>query len=186
MRDFIIVFVLAFTSCKNNSENSKLIYFNNSEINIPSYLTLESSSSCKNEINLKDAKENIVIKLKLCDYGLKKGRQSYQQLKKFFQDECNVLKEEIPESILVDKKSLNNKNYYSFTHEFKIGEKYHSNNYIAFEKYYITIRFQSKLKEKIPELRQIVEKIKKKDLTNYIDRNEDKKNCYYCTSPLFW
>ena len=186
MRNFIIVFVLAFMSCGNNSEISKVIYFNNSEINIPSYLTIESSSSCENEINLKDAKENTTIQLKLCDYGLKTGRQSYQQLNGFFLEECAVLKEEVPESIFVDKKSLNNGNYYSFTHEFKIGENHYSNNYIAFEKYYLTIRFQSTLKENIPELRQVVEKIIKGDLSDYIDLKEDKKDCYYCQSPLFW
>ena len=173
-------------SCGKNSENSRLISFNNLEINVPTYLIIESSNSCENEITLKDAEETTIIELKLCDYGLKTGRQSYQQLNGFFLEECAVLKEEVPESIFVDKKSLNNGNYYSFTHEFKIGEKHYSNNYIAYEKYYLTIRFQSKLKENIPELRKIVEKIIKEDLSDNIDLKENKKDCYYCKSPLFW
>ncbi|WP_299527034.1 hypothetical protein [Winogradskyella sp.] len=180
------LFTILFCACNDKAENSQVVELYNSQINIPLLFEQVDIDSCKNIYSFKHSKDYSQLEFKLCEYGLKSGRQTFENLNKFFEEECELLKEEIPEAETIASKSKNNKTFFIFTHDFKIGNKHFRNNYIAYENYYLTIRFESTNQVTINELKNTLEKLYSQDLSNKINSKESNEICYNCKSPLFW
>ena len=182
----LIISIFSLLSCKNDSDKFQTTVLDSFEIKIPYSFTKKADDNCKNINLFTDSINNSRLEFKLCNYGLKTGRQSYENLNRFFKEECEVLKEEIPESISIKTTSKNNGDYFFFTYDYKIGEKYYSNNYISYKKYYLTIRFQSTNKKTITELKHTIDELCRQDLSDRIKLTDSDNVCYYCKSPLFW
>lgn len=182
----LIISIFSLLSCKNDSDKFQIRVLDSFEIKIPYSFTKETDDNCKNTNLFTDSIGGSRLEFKLCNYGLKTGRQTYDVLNGFFEEECQILKEEIPESISIKTTSKDNNDYFFFTHDYKIGTKYYSNNYIAYEKYYLTIRFQSANKKTITELKHIIDELCRRDLSDRIKLTEPNNICYDCISPLFW
>ncbi len=112
--------------------------------------------------------------------------RTYLRLNKMFEEECAVLKEEVPRAIFIDKWSKSHDNYFAFSHEYKIDNQYYCNNYIAYKDYYMKISFKSNIKENLPELKETVDELLKRNLSENIILEKNEEVCYSCKSPLFF
>ncbi|WP_442264546.1 hypothetical protein ACSIGC_09270 [Tenacibaculum sp. ZS6-P6] len=180
-----ILFIFTLLSCNDKSNETRVIEFHNMRIKIPSSLTQKTLDSCSNVQSYTDLENKSSLEFKICNYGLITGRQSFESLNKFFQEECEVLKHEILNSNSLKKLSKKIGDNYIFRHDFRIGEKYFSNNYIAYKNNYLTITLQTLNKKTLAEFKKTIETLSYENLSSKINTSGIDK-CYYCKRPLFW
>ncbi|CAL2087980.1 hypothetical protein [Tenacibaculum sp. 190524A02b] len=180
-----IVLILTLLCCNDTSDKTRIIELYNMRVKIPSSLTQKTGYSCRNVQSYIDVKNQSSLEFKICNYGLITGRQSFESLDKFFQEECEVLKHEILESTSIKRLSKKYGDNFIFRHDFRIGEKYFSNNYIAYKNNYLTIKLQTLNKETLTEFKKTIEILSKENLSKKIKASGEDK-CFFCKTPLFW
>ncbi|PZW39259.1 hypothetical protein LX95_02401 [Mesonia algae] len=97
----MIISIFSLLSCKNDSDKFQTTVLDSFEIKVPYSFIKKADDNCKNINIFTESINNSRLEFKLCNYGLKTGRQSYENLNLFFKEEYEVLKEEIPEIISI-------------------------------------------------------------------------------------
>jgi hypothetical protein len=188
MKKLIIIIIIIFFACKKQ-EDMKQLNFYGETISVPSYLIADNSkvgtTVCKSNHYLKNKSETISVSIELCEYTFKE-RPKFDILNKYFHDGEKVMKEELLNLSWVNKKSDNKDNYYEFTYEFKVNDKFYQNTRFAYKNFYVGVKIEANDKNEIKYLAESIDKIKNINFSDDIANTKKENNCSSCKFPSDW
>lgn len=183
----IISFIFLIQSCDKKKENTILMDFYKKSILVPDFLIVDKKKSealsCENNLYLQSKEETSFISYELCKYRYG-NRGSFEQLKSFFEEECEVLESEVSNLSWIDKSSNKREKYYENAFTFNVQKKYHHATLLAYKSFFMIIRIQSFDEKELNNLIKSISLIKENESLNDIIFN--KKECSSCKFPTFW
>lgn len=188
---FFIIIAL-FLSCDGKKENlNKKKDFYGKSISIPNYMVLDESKGyskdCRNNIYLKNGDETTFMNIKLCLYD-NVERKDFNRLNLFFEEEYNTIKGNVSDLSWINKDSYDRDKYYEFTYNMLAKNRYYEVVYLAYEKYYVSIKINSTNQNQVKKLSECINTLRDRNsLDNLlIPESERKKFCLNCEFPSFW
>jgi hypothetical protein len=187
IRYFLVIIVLIL-SCDSKKEK---INFYGKSISVPTYMVLDESKgnleNCRNNIYLKNSDEYTFMNIKLCTYSLTE-RKNFNHLNLFFEEEYSTLKSNTSDLSWINKNSYDRGKYYEFTYNMLAKNRYYRVVYLAYKKYYISIKISSTNQNKVKTLSESINTLRGENfLDNVLVSESERKNfCLSCEFPYFW
>jgi hypothetical protein len=192
MKKFILI-LLIFISCNKETSLYNKFEIYDKHIEIPVNFSVnktkkETNNTCYREINLKDSTFNSYIKVRVCGYGYS-YRKSFKKLNLFVDEEYDILLEERIDLVQLKNNSSEGSDYYYFSYEFLVEDKFYSKVYLAYKDCYISINFSTEKinNSGIEDFKKTIYKLKNNQDLSKVNLPEDfEVGCLSCKYPYFW